>query len=93
MRWPHIDNKWVSAEDRSVGTLLAAPDAVAAMKAMRSARRRRYVARADVMEVHYRVYLGGLAAIFILAFLAGALHEVPADPGSIGGSEPLRNER
>jgi hypothetical protein len=73
----------VSAEDRSVGTLLAAPDAVAAMKAMRSARRRRYVARADVMEVLYRVYLGGLAAIFILAFLAGALHEVSADPGSI----------
>jgi hypothetical protein len=53
------------------------------MKAMRAARRRRYVARADVMEVLYRVYLGGLAAIFILAFLAGALHEVPADPGSI----------
>jgi hypothetical protein len=73
----------VSSADRSVGTLLAAPDAVAAMKAMRSARRRRYVARADVMEVLYRVYLGGLAAIFILAFLAGALHEVPADPGSI----------
>jgi hypothetical protein len=53
------------------------------MKAMRAARRRRYVQRADVMEVLYRVYLGGLAAIFILAFLAGALHEVPADPGSI----------
>jgi hypothetical protein len=66
-----------------VGTLLAAPDPVAAMKAMRAARRRRYVQRADVMEVLYRVYLGGLAAIFILAFLAGALHEVPADPGSI----------
>lgn len=53
------------------------------MKAMRSARRRRYVARTDVMEVLYRVYLGGLVAIFALAFLAGALHEVPADPGSI----------
>jgi hypothetical protein len=66
-----------------VGTLLAAHDPVAAMKAMRAARRRRYVARADVMEVLYRVYLGGLAAIFILAFLAGALHEVPADPGSV----------
>jgi Family of unknown function (DUF6297) len=63
--------------------VLAAGDPVAAMKAMRVARRRRYVARADVMEVLYRVYLGGLAAIFILAFLAGALHEVPADPGSI----------
>jgi hypothetical protein len=66
-----------------MGTLLAAPDPVAAMKAMRAARRRRYVKRADVMEVLYRVYLGGLAAIFVLAFLAGALHEVPADPGSI----------
>jgi hypothetical protein len=53
------------------------------MKAMRAARRRRYVQRADVMEVLYRVYLGGLAAIFILAFLAGALHEVPADPGGV----------
>jgi hypothetical protein len=63
--------------------MLAAADPVSAMKAMRSARRRRYVARADVMEVLYRVYLGGLAAIFILAFLAGALNEVPADPGSV----------
>ncbi|HWH21500.1 MAG TPA: hypothetical protein VN671_13265, partial [Solirubrobacterales bacterium] len=75
----------MSGADRSVGTLLAAPDPVAAMKAMRAARRRRYVQRADVMEVLYRVYLGGLAAIFVLAFLAGALHEVPADPGSIEG--------
>ena len=55
------------------------------MKAMRSARRRRYVARADVMEVLYRVYLGAIAAVFVLAFLAGALHEVPADPGSVDG--------
>jgi hypothetical protein len=53
------------------------------MKAMRSARRRRYVARADVMEVLYRVYLGAIVAIFVLAFLAGALHEVPADPASV----------
>jgi len=69
--------------DQPVGTVLAAADPVAAMKAMRRARRRRYVQRADVMEVLYRVYLGGLAAIFILAFLAGALREVPADPGSV----------
>jgi hypothetical protein len=68
-----------------VGEVLAAVDPVAAMKAMRSARRRRYVARADVMEVLYRVYLGAIAALFILAFLAGALHEVPADPSSIEG--------
>lgn len=64
---------------------LAAGDPVAAMKAMRSARRRRYVARTDVMEVLYRVYLGALAAVFVLAFLAGALHEVPADPSSVDG--------
>jgi hypothetical protein len=50
---------------------------------MRSARRRRYVQRADVMEVLYRVYLGAIAGLFVLAFLAGALHEVPADPGSV----------
>jgi len=62
---------------------LAAGDPVAAMKAMRSARRRRYVARIDVMEVLYRVYLVALVAVFALAFLAGALHEVPADPGSV----------
>jgi hypothetical protein len=73
----------VSGADQSVGTVLAAADPVAAMKAMRRARRRRYVARADVMEVLYRVYLGALAALFGLAFLAGALHEVPADPGSV----------
>lgn len=75
----------MSAADESAKTVLAAPDPVAAMKAMRSARRRRYVARADVMEVLYRVYLGGIAAIFAIAFLAGALHEVPADPSSVRG--------
>ncbi len=68
-----------------MGAVLAAGDPVAAMKAMRSARRRRYVAKTDVMEVLYRVYLGAIAALFILAFLAGALHEVPADPSSIEG--------
>lgn len=68
-----------------MGEVLAAADPVAAMKAMRSARRRRYVARADVMEVLYRVYLVAIAAVFVLAFLAGALHEVPADPSSVEG--------
>ncbi|MBS1679234.1 MAG: hypothetical protein JST08_17795 [Actinobacteria bacterium] len=76
----------MSAANRSAGAVLvAAGDPVAAMKAMRSARRRRYVARTDVMEVLYRVYLGALAAVFVLAFLAGALHEVPADPSSVEG--------
>lgn len=71
--------------DRSAGAVLVptAGDPVAVLKAMRSARRRRYVARTDVMEVLYRVYLGALVAVFVLAFLAGALHEVPADPGSV----------
>ena len=66
----------MSGADRSAGTALAAGDPVAAMKTMRRARRRRYVARADVMEVLYRVYLGAIAALFALSFLAGALHEV-----------------
>jgi hypothetical protein len=61
----------------------AGGDAAAAMKVMRAARRRRYVGRADVMEILYRVYLGALAALFGLAFLAGALHEVSADPSSV----------
>jgi hypothetical protein len=75
----------MSGADRSGGAVSAAADPVAAMKAMRRARRRRYVARADVMEVLYRVYLGAIAALFVLAFLAGALHEVPADPSSVDG--------
>jgi Family of unknown function (DUF6297) len=73
----------MSAADRSAGGVLAAGDPVAAMKAMRAARRRRYVARTDVMEVLYRVYLGAIVALFVLAFLAGALHEVPADPAAV----------
>jgi hypothetical protein len=75
----------MSGADRTVGAVLAAPDPVAAMRAMRSARRRRYVARTDVMEVLYRVYLVAIVAVFVVAFLAGALHEVPADPGSVDG--------
>ncbi|HEY2477670.1 MAG TPA: DUF6297 family protein [Solirubrobacterales bacterium] len=75
----------MSGADRSAGAVLAAGDPVAAMKAMRAARRRRYGRRRDVMEVLYRVYLGALAALFALGFLAGALHEVPADPSSVDG--------
>jgi Family of unknown function (DUF6297) len=73
----------MSGADSSAGGVLAAGDPVAAMKAMRAARRRRYVARTDVMEVLYRVYLGAIVALFVLAFLAGALHEVPADPAAV----------
>ena len=56
------------------------------MKAMRSARRRRYVAR-DRRDggALPRLPRRDLAALFVLAFLAGALHEVPADPGSVAG--------
>ncbi|HVV90360.1 MAG TPA: DUF6297 family protein [Solirubrobacterales bacterium] len=75
----------MDAADRSTGTVLAAGDPVAAMKAMRAARRRRYGQRRDLMEVLYRVYLGAIAALFALGFLAGALHEVPADPGAVEG--------
>ncbi|MBS1887776.1 MAG: hypothetical protein JSU06_11380 [Actinobacteria bacterium] len=75
----------MDAADRSAGKVLAAGDPVAAMKAMRAARRRRYVARTDVMEVLYRVYLWALGALFGLAFLAGALHEVPAGPSAVAG--------
>ena len=34
------------------------------------------------MEVLYRVYLAAIFGVFVLAFLAGALHEVPAEPGA-----------
>jgi hypothetical protein len=71
--------------DRSSGAVLAAGNPLEAMKAMRAARRRRYVARTDVMEVLYRVYVGAIVALFVLAFLAGALHEVPADPAAVDG--------
>ncbi len=71
--------------DRTAGGVVAAGDPVAAMKAMRAARRRRYGQRRDIMEVLYRVYLVALAAVFALAFLAGALHEVPADPAAVAG--------
>jgi hypothetical protein len=75
----------MSAADRSAEMAFAGLDPAAAMKAMRAARRRRYVARTDVMEVLYRVYLGAIVAVFVLAFLAGALHEVPADAAAVDG--------
>jgi hypothetical protein len=75
----------MSGADRSAGMVLAAADPLAAMKAMRAARRRRYVAGTDVMEVLYKVYVGVIAAAIALGLLAGAIHEAPADPGAVGG--------
>jgi hypothetical protein len=75
----------MSGADRSAGAVLAAGDPVAAMKAMRVARRRRYVARTDVMEVLYRVYVGVIVAAIGLGLLAGAIHEASADPGAVAG--------
>jgi hypothetical protein len=50
---------------------------------MRSARRRRYVERLDVMEVLYRVYVAAIFAAIALALLAGAVNEAPATPAAI----------
>ncbi|HEX3737450.1 MAG TPA: hypothetical protein VHV53_07885 [Solirubrobacterales bacterium] len=75
----------MSGADRSAGMVLTAGDPVAAMKVMRAARRRRYVADTDVMEVLYKVYVGVIAAAIALGLLAGAIHEAPADPGAVGG--------
>jgi hypothetical protein len=55
------------------------------MRSMRAARRRRYVARTDVMEVLYKVYVGAIAAAIVLGLLAGVIHEAPADPGAVAG--------
>ena len=70
----------MSAGGQSAGRAARRP--VAAMKAMRSARRRRYVERADVMEVLYRVYLGAIfARSSSWPSSPARVHEVPADPG------------
>jgi hypothetical protein len=50
---------------------------------MRSARRRRYVERLDVMEVLYRVYVAAIFAAIALALLAGAVNEAAATPAAI----------
>lgn len=57
--------------------------AEAALREMRSARRRRYVERLDVMEVLYRVYVAAIFAAIALALLAGAVNEAPATPHGI----------
>jgi hypothetical protein len=54
--------------------------AVAALREMRRARRRRYVERIDVWEVLYRVYIAAIAIAIGLGILAGAIHETPATP-------------
>jgi hypothetical protein len=58
-------------------------EAEAALREMRSARRRRYVERLDVMEVLYRVYVAAIFAAIALALLAGAVNEAPATPAAI----------
>lgn len=55
----------------------------AALREMRSARRRRYVERLDVMEVLYRVYVAAIFAAIALALLAGAVNEAPATPDAV----------
>ncbi len=57
--------------------------AVAALREMRSARRRRYVERIDVMEVLYRVYVGAIFAAIALGVLAGAINEAPATASAV----------
>lgn len=54
-----------------------------ALREMRSARRRRYVERLDVMEVLYRVYVAAIFAAIALALLAGAVNEASATPAAI----------
>ena len=56
--------------------------AVAALREMRRARRRRYVEQIDVMEVLYRVYVGAIFAAIGLAVLGGVIHEAPATPAA-----------
>jgi hypothetical protein len=54
-----------------------------ALADFRRMRRRRYVAELDVMEVLYRVYVGGIAAAIGLGLLAGAVHEAPVDAAAL----------
>lgn len=56
--------------------------AVAALREMRSARRRHYVERIDVWEVLYRIYVAAIAIAIGLGVLGGAIHEAPATPAA-----------
>jgi hypothetical protein len=55
----------------------------AALGEMRSARRRRFVERLDVMEVLYRVYVTAIFGAIGLALLAGWVEEAPATARAI----------
>jgi hypothetical protein len=55
----------------------------AALGDMRSARRRRFVERLDVMEVLYRVYVTAIFGAIGLALLAGWVEEAPATARAI----------
>ncbi len=62
---------------------------VEALREMRRARRRRYVARLDKMEVLYRVYVGVIFGAIALGVLAGAIHEAPATAAAV---ESIRSQ-
>ncbi len=66
-----------------MGSGRAEGGAEAALREMRSARRRQYVERLDVMEVLYRVYVTAIFAGIGLALVAGAINEAPATPSAI----------
>jgi hypothetical protein len=54
-----------------------------ALGELRAARRRRFVAQIDVMEVLYRVYLGAIFGGIALAVIAGWVEEAPASASAI----------
>ena len=54
-----------------------------ALGELRAARRRRFVAQIDVMEVLYRVYLAAIFGGIALAVIAGWVEEAPASASAI----------
>ena len=65
------DNKRVSSEQ------------TVALGELRAARRRRFVAQIDVMEVLYRVYLAAIFGGIALAVIAGWVEEAPASASAL----------
>lgn len=61
----------------------AAGDGVAALRALRAARRRRFVEQLDLMEALYRAYVVAIFGGIVLALLAGAINDAPLDPGDL----------